>query len=81
MIAEDAGIYRVEPRKELDSHAYASIQGQALVQNHHLVVPFSELEAVKSKGLNKARTSTTTSFSRATTSRPSRRSCPPTTGR
>jgi adenine-specific DNA-methyltransferase len=29
-------------------------KGKALVQNHHLVVPFSELEAVKSKGLSKA---------------------------
>jgi DNA modification methylase len=29
-------------------------KGKPLVQNHHLVVPFSELEAVKSRGLNKS---------------------------
>jgi adenine-specific DNA-methyltransferase len=29
-------------------------KGKPLVQNHHLVVPFSELEAVKSRGLSKA---------------------------
>jgi adenine-specific DNA-methyltransferase len=28
-------------------------KGKPLVQNHHLVVPFSELEAVKSRGLSK----------------------------
>ncbi len=29
-------------------------KGKPLVQNHHLVVPFSELEAVNSRGLSKA---------------------------
>jgi len=29
-------------------------KGKPLVQNHHLVVPFSELEAVKSRGLSKS---------------------------
>jgi adenine-specific DNA-methyltransferase len=29
-------------------------KGKTLVQNHHLVVPFSELEAVKSRGLSKS---------------------------
>jgi len=29
-------------------------KGKPLVQNHHLVVPFSELEAVKSRGLNQS---------------------------
>jgi adenine-specific DNA-methyltransferase len=29
-------------------------KGKPLVQNHHLVVPFSELEAVKSRGLTKS---------------------------
>jgi adenine-specific DNA-methyltransferase len=29
-------------------------KGKSLVQNHHLVVPFSELEAVKSRGLSKS---------------------------
>ena len=29
-------------------------KGKPLVQNHHLVVPFSELEAVRSRGLSKA---------------------------
>ena len=29
-------------------------KGKPLVQNHHLVVPFSELEIVKSRGLNKS---------------------------
>lgn len=28
-------------------------KGKPLVQNHHLVMPFSELEAVKSRGLSK----------------------------
>jgi hypothetical protein len=28
-------------------------KGKPLVQNHHLVVPFSELDAVKSRGLSK----------------------------
>lgn len=31
-----------------------NFKGKALVQNHHLVVPFSELEAVKSAGLSKS---------------------------
>src|SRR5438874_4139975 len=30
-----------------------NFKGKALVQNHHLVVPFSELDAVKSLGLSK----------------------------
>jgi hypothetical protein len=29
-------------------------KGKPLVQNHHLVVPFCELQAVKSRGLSKA---------------------------
>ena len=29
-------------------------KGKPLVQNHHLVVPFSELEAVKSRGVSKS---------------------------
>src|SRR5205085_7304904 len=29
-------------------------KGKPLVQNHHLVVPFSELEAVKSRGVSPA---------------------------
>jgi adenine-specific DNA-methyltransferase len=31
-----------------------NFKGKALVQNHHLVVPFSELEPVKSRGLSKS---------------------------
>ncbi|MCI0535748.1 MAG: hypothetical protein L0Z50_11035 [Verrucomicrobiales bacterium] len=40
-------------------------KGKALVQSHHLVVPFSELEVVKSRGLNKRGASTTIWSSRA----------------
>src|SRR5207302_180875 len=43
----------IAQNQNTDAMPTLHFKGKPLVQNHHLVVPFSELEAVKSRGTGK----------------------------